>query len=123
MDTNNQSRGGKDGEEQGAWRGALLCLGLCCVVCLMFLYPAAMQSLFAPAEREDWGAVQSARYVGGIRYTTQFTTVSSAGTTRQFLLIGVVNIAVGTALEKREHVLARQVCIQGTGDCWDLLGN
>ena len=79
MDSNSHGREEKAGEEQGAWSDALLCLGLCCVVCLTFFYPAAIQSFFAPAEREDWGTVQSARYFGGIRYTTQFTTVSSAG--------------------------------------------
>ena len=93
------------------------------MACLPFFYPKAVERLFVPTDREDWGRVQSTRFVGGIRYTTQFTTVSTAGTTRQFLLSGVVNIPHGTALEKREHFLARQVCIQGASACWDLLGN
>ena len=104
-------------------RSALLCFALCSAVCLLFFFPGAITWIWAPTFREDLGIVHSSRYVGGIRYTTEFTTVSPAAAPRQFLLSGVVNIPAGTALEKREHFFARQVCIQGSDACWELLGN
>ena len=102
---------------------ALLCFALCSAVCLAFFFPAVITWLWAPTVREDWGIVQSSRYVGGIRYTTEFTTMSPSVAARQFLLPGVVNISAGTPVEKREHFFARQVCIQGSEACWELLGN
>ena len=110
-------------EDSPAIAGALLCFALSSVVCLLFFYPGAITWIWAPTFREDLGIVHSSRYVGGIRYTTEFTTVSPSAAPRQFLLSGVVNIPARTALEKREHFFARQVCIQGSDACWELLGN
>jgi hypothetical protein len=70
-----------------------------------------------PYTEEDWGSVQSIRYVGSFGPTTQVDTDS-----RTFLLGSTANLAKGTRVVRRQDYFGKEVCIAGSKTCWDLLG-
>lgn len=106
----------------------LFFLGCALLTALVFLpfTSGKLADFWAPATQEDWGTVQSIRYVSSFAPTTQLETES-----RTFLLKGIVNIDKGTRVHKREDFFSREVCVEGSKAdsqpdrkrCWDLLGN
>ena len=106
----------------------LFFLGCALLTALIFLpfTSGKLADFWAPATQEDWGTVQSIRYVSSFAPTTQLETES-----RTFLLKGIVNIDKGMRVHKREDFFNRQVCVEvSKADsqpdrkrCWDLLGN
>ena len=77
-----------------------------------------LRGRFVPFVQEDWGTVQTIRYVGSFGPTTQVDTDR-----KTFLLRGTVNLDQGTRVVRRKDYFGQAICIDGTKTCWELIGN
>ena len=77
-----------------------------------------LRGRFVPFTQEQWGTVQTVRYVGSFGPTTQVETDRKI-----FLVRGIVNLDKGIRLVRRKDFFGQEICIDGSNTCWELLGN
>lgn len=77
-----------------------------------------LRGRFVPFVQEDWGTVQTIRYVGSFGPTTQVDTDR-----KTFLLRGTVNLDQGMRLVRRKDYFGQAICINDTKTCWELIGD
>ena len=73
---------------------------------------------WVPYTLEDWGTVQTIRYVGSLGPSTQLDTDR-----KTFRVWGTVNIDKGTRVVRRQDYFRQEICIEGTTTCWTLIVN
>ena len=109
--------------DKGASLGVVILLNitgfvLAALLLAWLLSIVELRGRFVPFTQEDWGTVQSIRYVGSFGPTTQVDTDR-----KTFLLRGTVNLDQGTRLVRRKDYFGQAICIDGTKTCWELIGN
>lgn len=114
---------GKPRPNNGSSLGVVILLNVTgfVVVALLLAWLVTTTELrgrLVPFTQEEWGTVQTVRYVGSFGPTTQVETDRKI-----FLVRGTVNLDKGIRLVRRKDFLGQEICIEGSNTCWELLGN